>query len=266
MAQNNNERNDRAGDNLRKIKSGFCSGLVNSTMFYPIDVMRVRYFFGKNMPQQKTAFTNGMLFNTMTYSCKSVLTYGGQEYFKEQYLKTGYDQKYSQIYSSLTLGVFYSLASAPVNAIKTPMQSSLTNTSWISVSKNIYQNYGFSGFYRGASPLIARDMLWVNIYFMLYGFTKFHYERFLPNPLFKKQNDTLASATSAMVSAIAVYPLDGMRLYRQHHQHDFNIWHGLKKSFELTTSNGKSFFTGIFRVTASVVVNHISYLMLKDWF
>jgi len=261
-----NKKNDN--DNLRKIKSGFFSGLINSTMFYPIDVMRVRYFFGKNIPQHKTtsAFTNGMAFNTITYSCKSVLTYGGQEYFKEQYLKTGYNQKYSQIYSSLTLGVIYSLASAPINAIKTPMQTSLSNTSWFQVSKNIYKKYGLNGFYRGASPLITRDMIWVNIYFMLYGFTKFHYEHLLPKSIFPKQNDTLASATSAMVSAVAVYPLDGMRLYRQHHQHDFNIWHGFKKSFELTSSNQKSFFTGIFRVTASVVVNHMLYLTLKDWF
>ena len=251
-------------DNYKKAIGGFASGIVNSTIFYPVDALRTRYFVKKDMPQNLSYLMNGIGFNTLTSGFKTMVSYGGQEFAKEEFLKLGYNQKYSQFYSSICTGLAFSVITTPINVIKVPLQTS-AKTNVASVISHVYNKHGLGGFYRGGLPLALRDFSWAVSYFTMYGFVKNQCDEMMPTPHFYKQNEIISSLTSGVVSAAVAYPFDGMRLFRQYHKMDADTMAGFWESFKMTSSNIKSFKIGISRVTLSVFLNHISYLMIKDF-
>ena len=251
-------------DNYKKAIGGLTSGIINATIFYPVDALRTRYFIKGEKPQNLSFLTNGIGFNMITSGFKTMITYGGQEYMKEELLKRNYSSKQSQIYSSIGTGLVFSIMTAPVNVIKVPLQTS-AKTTVTSIVKDVYGKYGLLGFYRGGLPLCIRDFNWAVSYFTTYGYFENYFNGLVPNPHFYKQNEMLSMVSSGIISATIAYPFDGMRLYRQYHKHDYDIMKGFWESFKMTKSNLQSFKIGITRVTCSVFLNHITYLMIKDF-
>lgn len=251
-------------DNFKKAIGGFVSGIVNSTIFYPVDALRTRYFVKKDMPSNLSFLMNGIGFNTLTSGFKTMVSYGGQEYMKEELIKLGFNYRYSQFYSSIGTGLAFSVITTPINVIKVPLQTSSKMTVHKSITYT-YNKYGLTGFYRGGLPLVLRDFFWAISYFTTYGFIKEKIDDLMPDLYFYKQSEIISSLSSGVISATVAYPFDGMRLFRQYHKMDADTMAGFWESFKLTSSNIKSFKIGISRVTFSVFLNHITYLMIKDF-
>lgn len=243
--------------------SGITTGAINSTIFYPIDICRVRLFLKRsgNIGHVRS-FSNGLLFNVFTGAIKNSATYPTHDMFKRILKNKGF----SEVYSGLCTGITLSLIGNPINAIKVPMQTSIKKTTALQVTRNIYNNYGLKGFYRGGFGLFLRDVTWAGVYFPCYSFIHHHLNNsFRFKQKFNKQNEIISSLIAGVASMSVAYPFDGMRLYRQHHTKDFNIWHGLRESFKLTPKNIKSFSTGLVRVPLSTTFSHIFYLYVKEF-
>ena len=254
-------------DNNKKIVSGFLSGTLSAFMFYPLEVLRVKYLFSQTTNTFEN-ITRGIYFNIAGNGLKSIVTYGGQEFMKEKLLDCGYGRKSSQIYSGSATGILISLICNPFNSIKVSIQASPDKTSAIQAARNIYNNYGLSGFYRGSTGLLLRDLVWTSAYFPLFGFTTFYFNRY-----FGKENDDmpiknktifLSSGISSVTSAMLAYPFDSVRLYRQHHNEDMSISKSIRCALKLTKTNIQSFCIGTFRAALSITFTHTSYLYIKN--
>ena len=180
-----------------------------------------------------------------------------KNYFKDK----GYDRKNSQILSSIVTGGILGSIATPINAIKVPLQTSLERTSFLTVSKNIMKIHGPLGFYRGGSIIFCRDVTWSFFYFTSYDFINFYIN-----------NKIISSFVGGMISTAVTYPLDGMRLYKQHYFNQtnnvktYNAWAGLIESFKLTRSNMISFSSALIRVPISITISHMSYLYYLSYF
>jgi len=245
-------------ENTNKFISGSLVGLANTAIFYPIDVIRVRTFFRKERLVGNSTHTlfNGLYFTLWTGCLRNMATYPTQEILCETIKSHGqYSEGQAQFYSGLITGSLIGLIGNPINSVKVPMQASKTKISSWMVARNIYQNYGIGGFYRGGVGIFLRDMSWAGVYFPAYQYLNQKLNNHhLPSSL-------LAGGMSMMVA----YPFDGMRLYRQHHLNDYNLWHGFRESFRWNGHNLKSFMVGFTRVPLSVTFCHLSYLYICDW-
>lgn len=257
-------------ENQKKVISGFVSGTLGAGLLYPLEVARVKTLFSSSLLRKnlkRANFTNGIGFNILTSGCKVTVCYGGQEFIKERFLEYGFNRKQSQIYSSSLTGVVVSLAMNPVNTIKVGLQAPEHNHhNWLQVSRNIYNNYGYKGFYRGGLGLLVRDIVWTSVYFPMFTFTNYHLNNYFgfgkdDNP--KPKTTFLSSGISALASVIVAYPFDNIRLYRQHHDIDFKHLSSIKKAFAKNKSNFISFLIGSSRATISIIISHTSYLYIK---
>ena len=249
-------------DTSKKLTSGLITGAANTVLFYPIDVLRVRLFLKHR--SVSTGLSNGLSFSVLAGAIKNLATYPVQEIIQSGLAQTRLSEKSTQVYSGMLTGIVASVVGNPINAIKVPLQSSHTKKSTYQVVSTIYKNYGVSGFFRGGWGLFARDFSWATVYFSSYGFSLWHVNQLI-TPRFNKQNEIVASLFSGAASMVVAYPFDGMRLYRQYHKNDYNIWHGFRASLKPTAANIRSFTTGLVRVPLSITFSHISYLAVKEW-
>lgn len=232
-----------------KYISCMVSGIVTTTIFQPIDVIRTRYFFDSTKNLSLRALYNGYIFNTYTTILKQCASLPTQEFIKT---KLPFTQITNESIAGLISGLTLSLVSTPINTIKIPLMSNSNNTV-TTTTKSIYINYGLKGFYRGGIGTLMRDVVWNGIYF----------------PIFYKLNKTidnkfLSSNIAAAIALCFSYPFDGIRLYRQNNKHNYNFWYGFKYSFNTSKENYKSFLMCLFRVPLSFSISHYLYLLLNE--
>ena len=254
MSGNGNGNTTNSTNTTKKYLSGCITGLANTVIFYPMDLLRVRYFFKKKNIGTAKTFYNGLTYTLWTGCLKNMATYPTQEVIYTKIKEnTKVSDKSALVYSSIGTGSILGLLANPINTIKVPMQATKRKTFAAQIAKDIYKNYGLKGFYRGGVGVVLRDITWATVYFPLY------------KTLEDKTNNRLVSSLSAGVLSMALaYPFDGMRLYRQHHLNDYNLWHGFRESFKINQHNLRSFGMGIIRVPLSVTFGHMVYLYTCD--
>lgn len=248
-------------DTFNKLFNSFLAGTVTNTLVYPLDVARIRTMFQKTDMGKPRSMFNGLWLTTLVGGMKGSITYGGQHLLKEKLVGDGFEDNKAQFMSGIGVGLLSGVLFNPLYVVRTRMQAIRTQYSATSHTKYVYQKYGFGGFTRGIIPLLMRDVGWASSYFTIYGYIKNQLDDTLDQK-FDKQNVLLASVMAAPQSTLIAYPMDCMRLYRQHHKHDFSLMHGLKQSFRIDSHNFKSIMIGTFRTSISIVINHLIYLTL----
>jgi len=78
------------------------------------------------------------------------------------------DATASHLAASTGAGFVSSLVSAPVDVMKTRIQSGLEEQSLVKVALNIVRREGFLAFYKGFWPLFQRKVVWTVIFFTAY--------------------------------------------------------------------------------------------------
>ena len=169
--------------NLTSSKKFTCGliagGIEAATVMTPAEVIKIQTINNNNTLNNtiKNVYkTNGILgfykgivpttIRQATTQGTSFLVYDKSKIYYEQ---NKYLASYSGLYAGLTGGTMAVLVNNPVDAIKTYKQSDRGNNSIISISKEIIQNHGFKGFYKGALLRISRVA-------PLHGLTFFTYD------------------------------------------------------------------------------------------
>ena len=235
--------------------AGCLSGAITTAAFHPLDAIRVRLFYDYKSMGNIASFYNGIGFNITTGCIKNMLVYPTQEHFKNILTKKGYTKYESEIYSSIWSGFLLSTASTPINVIKIPLQSNVVKHSASHMAKEIYSKYGLLGFYRGGMGTFVRDLSWNCTYFPLF--------RYINDNI--TDNKILSSILAGSVSMTVSYPFDGVRLYRQNNNKNYNFWYGFFRAFNWSYANFKSYGMSLLRIPISTTVSHMCYLYISQW-
>ncbi len=229
-----------------KFKNGLIAGAVQTSVLYPLDILHVKLFLQKPV----SAFVyNGFYFTLFGNCLKRSLIFPLQDSITT-HLKDNGKEKYANI-ACTAAGAMLGLVLTPINSIRTPLQIHDTKNLF-TVTKEIYRTHGFKGFYKGGLGIMLRNAIWTYFYFPVFNYC-----------IEKYNNKILASMSASIIATTLAYPLDGSRLYRQHHEHNHNFFYGIRKSFSPTQSNICSLIVGNIRVSLSVCIAHFIYLTLK---
>jgi Mitochondrial carrier protein len=239
----------------KKYLSGCLSGFIATSIFHPIDVLRIRLFFDLKSLGRFPILYHGITFNVLTGCLKNMVVYPTQEYLRDKLIKYQCDKYTSELFGSLGTGISLSLAGTPINVIKIPLQADVQNRTVFFVMKDIYSKYGFRGFYRGGLGTFMRDISWITVYFPLFRY-------FGENVT---ENKILASIMAGIPAMTVSYPFDGLRLYRQNNKENYHFWTGFKKSFNLSSGNLKSYMVSLLRVPTMTTFSHMSYLYISQY-
>ena len=242
-------------DTIKKYLSGCLSGIVSTLIFHPVDILRIRLFYEGTSLGKLNTFYNGIGFNLLTGCVKNMFVFPTQEHFKDIFVKKGYGEYKAEFYSSIVSGSLLSLISTPINVVKIPLQSNTINYSPLHIIKDIHKKYGIAGFYRGGGGTFLRDVSWNGVYFPLY---KNLNENYIDNKI-------LSSILAGSIAMTVSYPFDGIRLYRQNNNKDYNFWFGFMRSFNLSKGNLQSYGTSILRIPTATTVSHMCYLYLSQY-
>lgn len=246
----------------RSYFNGLVTGLVQATVFHPIDLIRVRLFLKKDVGSYHTWF-NGLSFNLTANAVKQMAVFPTHDLIKKRF--------HSEITGSICSGALMGALSCPINSIRVPLQMSHNGKTTYQVVQQIVERHGISGFYRGGSAIFLRDLCWASAYFPLFSCLQTQFNHRLPSDLVEQHPHLIKVGSSIMAGVVGMmvaYPFDGSRLYRQHNFGDKNytFWCGFKKSFSLSEANLKSFTAGIIRVPLATTFSHMLYLKLQKEF
>lgn len=239
-----------------KYFSGFITGLITTSIFHPIDALRIRLFMNKNNLGNFVTLYNGFGFNVSTSCIKNMALYPTQEIIRDIFLKKYYTKYESEFYSSFITGIVLGFISTPINTIKIPLQNNNHKIGVLNITKDIYSKYGFRGYYRGGLATLMRDIIWSISYFPFYKFFNDNYFH----------NNIKASLISGIISMTLYYPFDGIRLYRQNNNKNYHFWYGFFKSLKFNKSNIESYIISLIRIPLSTTVAHMIYLIANSYF
>ncbi|CAH6419608.1 Mitochondrial carrier protein [uncultured virus] len=238
-----------------KYFSGCLTGIISTCIFHPIDSLKTRLFYEKNNIGSVKSFYNGLTFNVLTCCFKSMLTFPTQEYFKDKLIEQKFSIYSSELYASICSGLLVGFFSTPINVIKLPLQSDPNKNKIFNIIQINYKNYGLKGFYRGGVGTLLRDVTWNAIYFPLF---KYLNENHIDNKI-------LSSISAGSIAMTISYPFDGIRMYRQNNNKNYNFWYGFSKALNFSSPNFKCYTISLLRVPTSMTLSHICYLYINDY-
>lgn len=278
---------------LKLYSNGMFVGLAQAALFHPIDILRIRLFFGHESLGSGWSFFNGFGFNLFSTAVKQMAIFPTQDILKDKFaliFQAGPPTQlqathlHAQFLAGVLAGVILGVVASPLSAIKVPLQASggkdtLTHTTFkrmhtLEAIRLIYQNFGLHGFFRGGLATVLRDTSWSAIYFPIFRYlqhlaydadvetSRFCFIRRLKS---KDAKNFGCSVISASVAMIASYPLDGSRLWRQHGHVNQSFWYGVKQSLRWNKNNVSSFLAGFVRVPLATAFCHGGYLFLKKY-
>lgn len=243
-----------------KYLSGLGSGLLTAGIFHPIDSLRIRNFLNPGAMGTLWSLTNGLMFNMTSTAIRNVITFPIREQIKDRVNASTRDHVKADIYSSIITGNVMALVGTPINVIKVRMQNNPgIPDSFITLARDVYKTNGFRGFYQGGYATALRDVTWNLLYFPIYD------KIVAMRPINNDIGDKLVASISGSVVATSVsYPFDGLRLFRQRLNNPipYDFWQGIKKSFECSRANAKSYGYAMIRVPLATCTAHMSYLYL----
>ena len=72
---------------------------ANTLAFYPIDILRIRYFLKKKKHKIHKSLFNGLSFSWWSGCIKGIASYPAQEIIRDEFKRNGYNANQSQVYS-----------------------------------------------------------------------------------------------------------------------------------------------------------------------
>ncbi|VBB18893.1 carrier superfamily protein [Yasminevirus sp. GU-2018] len=260
-------------DDRARYMASMASGLLTAGFFHPIDSLRIRNFLDPAHKSSLKSLANGLTFNMITTGCRNVITFPVREQIREEVKKNVDSPVYSEMIASTLTGCVMATIGTPVNMIKVRVQNTQGVPEPVHVTvRGVYEHSGLRGFYQGGHATLLRDVSWNIVYFPIYDFLS---EKFCSSSFYAKDNTSsktggkmLGSILSSMVATTVAYPFDGLRLFRQrvNNKVPYNFWEGLKKSFEFSKANAKSYGYAMVRVPLATCTAHIGYLYFCDLF
>jgi len=203
---------------------------------------------------------------------KQMAFYPTQEIIKQTCIvNAGMTEEQGGFFSSMLAGMVLGFLAAPINVIKVPLQSGVNAEFTVrQIIRDVYRQYGFSGFYRGGLGIVLRDTVWSMAYFPLFGFLRKTLSS-LPSHHTVSERDPMnvatnlvSSVTASTMAMLASYPFDSSRLYRQRFGGGkYSFWHGFIKSFQPSAANYRSLGASLMRVPLATAFSHTLYLFLE---
>eukprot|EP01088_Endostelium_zonatum_P019153 TRINITY_DN6472_c0_g1_i1.p1 TRINITY_DN6472_c0_g1~~TRINITY_DN6472_c0_g1_i1.p1 ORF type:complete len:357 (-),score=71.83 TRINITY_DN6472_c0_g1_i1:53-1099(-) len=288
---------------LIKYLDGFMVGMINASIFQPIDVVRTRYFLHTKGIGTVFSLMNGIRWNLISTGLKQMAVYPTQDLLTQS-LKSGLtgsqvNEHVAEFLGGIIAGMFLGFVASPLNAIKVPLQANTQNPlnrtlrplTEFQVIKSIHEQYGITGFWRGGLATVLRDTLWSAVYFPAHKWLKknifIHESDPNPNPnpyaiQFKNVHfqNFMCAITASLSALFLSYPFDGSRLWRQHvvrqkivngvetsvrQKVNYTFWYGFVQSLKPNAENFKSLTAGAIRVPLSTAVCHGLYLGLQRY-
>lgn len=262
MPNHNMDQHHNAPEYIKYL-SGLGSGLLTAGIFHPIDSLRIRNFLNPGSVGDIRSLKNGIMFNILSTAIRNVVTFPIREQIRDTVSESALKPMHADICSSVITGNVMALIGTPINVIKVRMQNNPgTPESFVSIVKDIYRTGKFRGFYQGGYATALRDITWNLLYFPIYD--KLVKMKLLNHEFSDK---LLASISGSIVATSVSYPFDGLRLFRQrlNNHVPYSFWAGIKKSFEFSQANTKSYGYAIIRVPLATCLSHMSYLYLIDY-
>lgn len=271
-------------DNQAKFVASILSGVLSVGINHPLDTLRIRYHL-LNHPTTNTVsnhvnklsvgnmrtLMNGIVFNISSTCFKNVISYPIREQIgniiKNHYHNSLSDNQLSINISSATItGIIMAGVNTPVNIVKIQLQHDHTKTHKLKdVMREIYNSNGAKSFYKGGIVTLFRDVSWNVVYFPLFDIVTNKLDN--STNISNVSNRIISSIVCSMAATTLAYPFDGLRIFRQRLNNNvqYDFWVGIKKSFELSKPNIKSYTYAMIRVPLATCITHIGYIYITKY-
>ena len=188
-------------DNLKNIRNGCISGLIEISILYPLDLLKTRRHIQKDSlgkivqtiyrSNGLVGFYRGILPPLLTEAPKRGFKFGFNEFYKGMLNNVSYLSKDSKVFLAGCLtGICESAIVTPSEVVKIRLQNSTGGETLGSVYKQIYSEKGLIGFTKGIGATCLRGLLWNATYFSIIEKTRdinisgnLYFDRFLGGSL-----------------------------------------------------------------------------------
>lgn len=254
-------------EHIKQSVSAFFGGLGAGILVYPLDILRIRSIYKHKTMGPPSSYMNGIGFSVLSSGLKAITTFAGQMWVKDTCEELGTSELSAQNISALAVGIINPVALSPMNIIKTRMQAATNKRSVACIARCIYKQYGSIGFFRGLSPLLFRDLTWSLVYFNIFGDLKHKIDHATmgKKETIPKENVMYASIIASTAGTIVSYPLDAMRLFRQHESKNYSLLEGFRIGMQINKHNRKAVCYGLIRNILQTTFSHIGFYLFCDF-